>query len=476
MHSSTRSRRLIAGAAVVAVLLAACSSDSKSSTTTAGATDTAAAPTTVATTSAGSTETTNGATDTTAAPADSTAETSGSTPTSDSTVDTSSATSAAEDPLGTPQEASGTPVKIGLITESGGEAIGSQSALTEQGAQIAVEYVNTYRNGLAGHPIDLFICGNKASPAGASDCANQMVEQGVAAVVWPFTGFGPQEVPIITGAGIPVVAVSGSSAEELTTPNVFVLTGGYPGTLGAYAQHAKDNGVKKFAMIVIDVPSATGAAQTLGGIVFKKAGVDYSVVPVPPGTPDLTSQVQAAVSDGADAIGVTGDVTFCTSFFQAYQTLALTIPKYIISPCVDPTVISSLGDVLDGSILATTAGDGPDTATYAAMVDKYGDGNIDPNPNISAGVAGGVGAVMDLANLLDGYDGDVTPEAVITQAKTAKDVPIWGSGGLTISCDGSAVSILPNVCSASFQIGTVDAKGSISGLAPVDASALYAAG
>src|SRR5215203_1370790 len=144
------------------------------------------------------------------------------------------------DPLGTPNAAEGDPVKIGLITESGGEAISSQSELTETGAQIAVDYVNEYRGGLGGQPIELIICGNKASASGGSDCANQLVEQDVAAVVWQFTGFGPQQVPIITGAGIPIICVSGASVEELTTPNVFVITGGYPGTLGAYAQHAAD--------------------------------------------------------------------------------------------------------------------------------------------------------------------------------------------------------------------------------------------
>src|SRR3546814_12667163 len=84
-------------------------------------------------------------------------------------------------------------------------------------------------------------------------------------------------------------------------------------------------------MVVIDVPSATQAAEALGGIVFGKAGVEYEVITAPPGTLDLTPQLQAAVDSGADAIGLTGDVTFCTSFLQAYQTLGLDIPKYMIA-------------------------------------------------------------------------------------------------------------------------------------------------
>jgi branched-chain amino acid transport system substrate-binding protein len=377
--------------------------------------------------------------------------------------------------LGEPNPASGEPVKIGLITEGGSEAIGSQSELTEQGARIAVEYANQYLGGIGGRPIELVVCGNGATPAGAQDCANQMVENGVVAVTLPFTGFGASQAPIITGAGISYVTGSGNSAEELTAPNAFALTGGYPGTLGAFAKHAQEHDVKRFAMVTIDVPSATQAAETLGGMVFKNAGVEYEVVAAPPGTPDLTPQVQSAVDGGADAIGVTGDVTFCTSFLQAYQTLALTETKYVIAPCVDPTVIESLGDVLAGSWIATiTSNSGEDADIYSAIVDLYApDEGIDADPNVSVGVAAGVGAVLNLVRAMDGLTGDVTKETVLAQMKAAKDVPLFLGGGQTFTCDGTAVPIMPNVCSAGFQMGTLTADGQIEDLEPVDASDLF---
>jgi branched-chain amino acid transport system substrate-binding protein len=454
----------MAGVSVLAIMLAACGSDDDSST------DSTTASTPSEATAADTTPVESTATTTADTTADTAAD--GSAPSTDEPVGTDAGS---DDPLGTPTPAEGEPVKIGLLTESGGEAIGSQSSLTEQGAEIAVQYVNEYRGGLGGRPIELVICGSKATASGASDCANQMVEQDVDAVIYPFNGFGAQQVPIITGAGIPVVAVSGSSTEELTAPGVFVLTGGFPGSLGAYAQHSLDTGISNFAMVTIDVPAATQAAETLGGLVFANAGVEYSVIAAPPGTPDLTSQLQAAISGGADAIGVTGDVTFCTSFLQAYQTLNLDVPKYIIAPCIDPTVIESLGSTLDGSILATvTATDGPDAEVYGAMVEKYGDGSIDPDPAISAGVSSGVASVMNLWNMMDGFEGEVAADTIMEQAKTATDVELWMSGGLTFACDGTAISILPNVCSSSFQIGTVGADGLVTDLQPVDASALFA--
>jgi branched-chain amino acid transport system substrate-binding protein len=387
------------------------------------------------------------------------------------------APAAPEEALGPPNEASGEPVKVGLITEGGSEAIGSQSALTEQGADIAVQYANEYLGGIGGRPIELVVCGNQATPAGGQECANQMVEEGVVAVVLPFTGFGEAQAPIITGAGIAYVTGSGNSAAELTAPGAFAITGGYPGTLGAFAQHASDQGYGKFAMVVIDVPSATQAAEQLGALVFGNAGVEYEVVTAAPGTPDLTPQVQSAVDSGADAIAVTGDVTFCTSFLQAYQTLALDLPKYVIGPCVDPTVIESLGTVLEGSYLATIGtGSGDDADLYAAMVANYApDEDIDPDPVVSSGVAAGVGAVVNLVRAMEGLTGDVTKETVLEQMKTATDVPLFGGDGQTFTCDGSAIPMTPNICSASFAVGTLTADGQVEDAEVVDPTPLFSA-
>ena len=375
--------------------------------------------------------------------------------------------------LGAPNAATGETFTIGLMTDGGGGTLDAQSSLVEQGAKIATSYVNDYLGGIAGHKLDVFVCGNKATPAGAQDCANQFVEKKVSAVVWPFTGQGAA-VPIIANAGIPIVIGSGSSNEELTTPGVFIITGGYPGTLGAFALDAKNQGKKKFAMVVIDVPAATQGAQALGGIVFKNAGVAYDVITAAPGTADLTPQLQQAVSDGADAIGVTGDVTFCTSFLQAYDTLGLTQTKYVIGTCNDQSVVGALPNALEGAREATLTASGPDDALYAAMVAKYGDGSIDANPISSSGVAAGVGAVMNFAAGLKGYSGDVTAAGILTHYQQGASGTIFGSGGLSFKCDGTAIPLLKNICSSAFQMAVLNGDGTTKSSEKIDASAMYA--
>jgi branched-chain amino acid transport system substrate-binding protein len=477
-HTTARKRRTaeVAGVLMLALVAASCSSDSTASTTTAAAT-----PTTVATSAATETtevtevtsaETTEASSDNTT---DATTEASIDTTTDETAEATTEVTDdAATDALGAPNAASGDPILIGTINEGGSDAINEQSENTLSGIQIAAKYANEYLGGIAGHPIEIVSCGNKATPAGATDCANQMIEKKINAYVMPYSAQESVIVNILAPTGIPMVLGSAASAEALTTPGVFAITGGYPATLGAFAIDAKAKGFTKFSMITVDVPAATAGATALGGITFKKEGVTFEVVAVAPGTPDMSPQLQAAISGGADVLGVTGDASFCSSFLQAYQTLGLSVPKYVIAPCVAPTVIGAVPDALNGSYVATPRAPGPDDAVYAATVAKYGDGDIDPDPAVSSGVADGWGSMMGLVNAMQGYTGPIDSASLTAQIKAAKDIPIPLSGGLTATCDGTAIPIIANVCSGGINIAEVDSEGTLSNFEKLDAAEAYA--
>jgi branched-chain amino acid transport system substrate-binding protein len=364
-------------------------------------------------------------------------------------------------------------VSVGIIIDGGGGNTVGSAALVQQGAQMAVAYANAYKGGLAGHKISLVVCQNQETPAGGQACANQLVQDKVVAVVLPFTGEGATEVPTITKAGIPYITLSGASNQELMTPGSYALTGGYPATLGAYALSAKAHGYSKFAMLVSNVPAAIQGAELLGSLVFKNAGVGYKVIPVNPGTADVTPQLQAAVSWGAKAIGLTGDVTLCSSFLKGYQTLGLTEPKYVISTCLDPSIFSTLGSVLGGSYIDTTSNaTAAEDAQYAAITQKFAP-SVNGNPNASAGQASGLIPVFSLLDMMSGYTGAVTPAAVKAQLalSTQRTVPL--SGGITYVCNGKAIPLLPSVCSAASAVGTVSSTGAVSGLQNYNPSALF---
>ncbi len=350
-------------------------------------------------------------------------------------------------------------VTIGLISDGGGSSAIGTAALVEQGAKAAVAYENEYQDGLEGHKITLYICENQSTPAGGQTCANDMVQHGVVAVVEPFTGQGQTEVPTIVGAGIPYITISGASTAELTSPGSFALEGGFPAYLGAMALSAKQHNLTKVAFLVENVPAAIQGAQELGGLVYKAAGVGFTVIPINPGTADISPQMQSAVSGGAQAVGMVGDVTLCSSFLQAYNTLALKLPKYVLSTCQDPSILNSatLDKALAGSYITTsTAASKSDLATYGAIIKKY-DPKANPNPNISSNQADGVSPVLALAGIMKGSTQPVTAAGIKTQTETAKNVVIPLSGGLTFTCDGTAIPLLKSVCSSSAAIGIIQA-------------------
>jgi len=386
-------------------------------------------------------------------------------------------TAGASGALGTPHAATLSPVTIGLISDGGGSSSIGTAALVEQGAKAAVAYLNGYGGGLEGHKVTLYVCENQSTPAGGQTCANDMVQHGVVAVVEPFTGQGQTEVPTIVGAGIPYITVSGASTAELTSPGSFAIEGGFPAYLGAMALSAKQHGITKVAFLVDNVPAAIQGAQVLGGLVFKAAGVGFTVIPVNSGTADMSPQLQSAVSGGAQAVGMVGDVTFCSSFLQAYNTLGLKLPKYVLSTCQDPSILGSatLDKALAGSYITTTTKSSPsDLALYAAIMKKYAP-KVNPNPNVSSNQASGVTPVLVLGSIMKGSTQPVTGAGVKTQTQTAQNVVIPLSGGLTFTCNGTAIPLLKSVCSSAAAIGVIQSgkSGKITGVKVYNPTPLF---
>jgi branched-chain amino acid transport system substrate-binding protein len=381
---------------------------------------------------------------------------------------------AAPGAFGTPHSAKGSPVLLGMISDGGSGTVGTAS-LVEQGARMGVAYQNAYGDGLDGHKIELYICENQETPAGGQACANEMVQHGVVAVIEPFTGQGTTEVPTIVKAGIPYITMSGGSSAELSTVGAFDLQGGFPAILGAVALQAKQQGYKKVAFVVANVPSVVQATQVIGDLVFKAAGVSFQVLAVDPGTADMTPQLQAAVAGGASAIGEAGDVTFCSSFLRAYGSLGLHLPRYVVATCLDPSILksASLDKVMDGAWLAGAGTATPsDDALYAAIVHRYAS-TVNPNPNASANDLAGLLPVLSIAAIMKGSSEPLTPAGILHQTEATSGVPLPMFGGVRFTCNGTAIPLFKSICSSTAAIGVLGAGYRVSHIKNYDPTPLF---
>ncbi|MBA4022607.1 MAG: branched-chain amino acid ABC transporter substrate-binding protein [Gordonia sp.] len=375
---------------------------------------------------------------------------------SDDGGDTAAEPSANESVLGTPNKATGTPVTIGFVSEGQSQSIDVTDEI--RGAEAAANYANEYLGGIGGHPIEVKSCQALAQPAVATDCANQMVQAKAAAVVGPTPGELDNLVDVLSPAGIPLVIHSGTTQKGLSSPGVFSLTNG-TAYFAISATAAKDEGLKNTVGVAIGVPGAEGPTRQLGSLIWGNAGLDFSVVGIPPGTADMTPQISAAGAD-ADNFFVIGNDSFCTSAFKAIKTTKPTAPIFAIDRCVTIGGGSSIPNGYEDINVATALNlspDAPDSQLYSAVLAKYGDGAKFGQLS-SAGYAPMLGMIkaLNAAKVTD-----PTQQTIMEAMKTAPPTEYPLTNGIMFQCNGKQIPISPNICSADGILAKATKNGEL---------------
>ncbi|GAB91421.1 hypothetical protein GORHZ_131_00080 [Gordonia rhizosphera NBRC 16068] len=348
--------------------------------------------------------------------------------------------------------ATGSAVKIGFIATEGGAAVSIPEL--REAAEAATKYVNDNAGGITGHKIDLVVCKQQEDPTSARNCANQMVEQQVAAVLSPGTSQGPVMLPIISGAQIPFVGFNGVSPQELMSPDSSMLSPGLPGVLTSTAEYAAKNGWKNVTFIVGDTGGAPAVVQQLGDPIFTAAGVGMKSVPYPVGTADPTPQITAALANNPDAVGVISDASACISVLKTMQASHPDVKKILIPTCLEEQVIKAAGQAsVDGGVgltLIDPYSDKPDSELYRSVLAAYA-------PELSPSGLGSASyqLVVGLQRATNNIQGEVNAASIKEALKTSKNVEMPAGGGITFSCDGTAFPQLQSICSRQMLVGPV---------------------
>ncbi|PBC42989.1 ABC transporter substrate-binding protein [Rhodococcus sp. ACPA4] len=360
------------------------------------------------------------------------------------TSDSSSSSSSADLPAGAFPgiAATGTPVKIGFINNENGQAVSQPE--NREAAEAAAKYANEQLGGIGGRPVELVICKQQEEPVSARDCANQMVEAKVSAVVLPSSGLGQIIAPIITSAGIPYVAALGGSAVETTGDGAYMWTAG-SNTSQAMAQYAGEKGMKNVVAYTIDLPAATGSLEQIGVPAFAANGANLKIIPIPFGTPDATPQVNAGLDSNPDGIVVYGESTICTSILKALNTLGSTTETMAVQSCANADVVDAVGAAMEGTKIigsADTVSNSPESVLYREVMKKYS-----PNTPVEGYAVTGYQGMLGLIRATKSVTGtDTSPAALDAAIRSAKDIPLPAGAGLTFTCDGQAIAGFKAVC------------------------------
>ena len=186
------------------------------------------------------------------------------------TAPRSATTPAAASAFGPAKPATGTPVKIGYITDGKTASIDNSSEVPA--AQAAVKYINQYLGGINGHPITLDVCDDQQTPSGATDCGNQMVTDKRGGRAQQRQRPGRLDVHPGGGGQHPVRRLLRLGREPilLAKTGAYILTNGISSTFAAPAKIAQAAGAKRAAEVVIDVPGASGPAKLLDPVILQE--------------------------------------------------------------------------------------------------------------------------------------------------------------------------------------------------------------
>jgi branched-chain amino acid transport system substrate-binding protein len=362
------------------------------------------------------------------------------------------------DVLGPEAPASGEPVRIGFVSDGASQVTDMQ--IEFDAADATVAWLNEHRSGIGGRPIELVTCASETDPSRTTDCANQMVEEGVVAVVTGSLAAAESLWDPLHDAEIPVMFYAVNAVDLLQdTASTFILTNPGSGIVGTPLSAAAEAEADKVTVVVIDVPAALSIYEEAAPAAFDAEGVELEVVPVPPGTADMTPQMQEVVDGDPGVVQVIGNDTFCISAFQGLLAVGYDGPIATIAQCVtDATREAVPADFLDGMVMSATAPvgvDSPSTELYGAVVETYGDG-IDTSRitgmNVFITVAGFATAAAEV-------EGEVTPASVTAAIKAMSESELPGSGGLSFRCGGEAVPATPAVCTRGSLVTTLGATG-----------------
>lgn len=363
--------------------------------------------------------------------------------------------------LGSPDRATGTPVKIGLITNGVGQGFDQHD--DEPVAKATANWINEYRDGIGGHPIEIVTCEDKSDPAKAADCANEMIRQDVAAVVYSSNGQFEASWRPLSAAGIPTFIQAVTAKDAVLEPkNTFTIQNGLASTIDGPLGLALAQKAKVLSVLAVDVPAATNNyLRGPGPVKIKNAGVELQLIAAPLGTPDMTVQTQQIVKKNPDgALNILGNDAFCIAALNGLKAAGYTGVISANEQCITDNTIKAVGaDLVKGIRVITniplSETDNPSTKLYMAILEKWAPEAVPINGAFMFLAMTGLEAAT--AGIKDGAAANAA--AIIKAAKSMDWTEQPGSGGRHMRCNGKADPAQPAVCTNALLYATLDGSG-----------------
>lgn len=211
------------------------------------------------------------------------------------------------------------PITVGFLNEQqGAVAFPTFGA----GAQAARVYLDGH-GGIDGRPLEFLDCYTDGSTASAVACANRFVAAHVPVVLEGISIGSDAAVPILAGAGIPLVGHTAFGNVQSNSPDAFF----FGAATGAYDVVPLEVMKRDLHLSSVTYMAATNA-QDRGFVAddsqpaARDLGLKYQAIYYNGTSPNFQSTVGSASATGAKALFFTAPEPTCTSLVAAARTLS----------------------------------------------------------------------------------------------------------------------------------------------------------
>jgi branched-chain amino acid transport system substrate-binding protein len=221
-------------------------------------------------------------------------------------------------------------VEIGWANDQGGSIV-SEGPEATAAAQLAVDWINKYADGIGGHPLKLVTCFIQNSESEGKGCANQfLADPNIHVISYGATATGAQTIDAGIAGKIPIIEGFALNPSDVTNPNTYVLYTASPfdyyawGTFAQQVLHAKS--------MAIVYPQGTGFQNSAQAAVVsaKSVGISVKSVGYDPSSTSLTGALVAAGAQTADmVVNVGGTPSTCVAIYKGLQTLGISQDKVV---------------------------------------------------------------------------------------------------------------------------------------------------
>jgi len=359
---------------------------------------------------------------------------------SSSSKSSASATPDSSAALGTQKKATGSPITVGLVNIESGPVTFPEY---RQAAEAAVKYINDYKGGLGGHPVQLQSCASDGTPPGSARCAGQIADKKPAFILGGADTGAPGAFQVWKRANQAVVGGIPFTPVESNAPNAVEFMSVSVADNAAASTYAVEKlGVKKAAVIYTD--DTQGKFTGLGVIanVLKAQGVTVKTIPLAPNAADFSS-VAASATEGQPDMVYVNSPNACAGVLKALKSVGNQAKLFGIDPCTSPPALKAAGDAAEGLYFAqpfdSLDSGTPDAKLMLAAMQKYGAKDVALDSIAQAGFS----SVMNMQAELNGVK-TLDANSVLAKFKDGKSHPNFLAHDFV--CDGKQVPGATSVC------------------------------